>query len=166
MQRKDYYVALMLAMVAGFAGGCMSSRLAAPEPVVAQEAPKRARFVDAEMFRIFDQNGKLRAAFGTAPDGSVGLAMISKDGVLRAKLGVEVNGDAALDLKDEKAQSHATVFVTTAGNPRVVLLDKNRVGGALLGEGSVPLGDLIVEERPAGSLILLNKDGRVIWRAP
>ncbi|TAL09573.1 MAG: hypothetical protein EPO02_09790 [Nitrospirae bacterium] len=166
MHGKDYYVALALAMVAGFAGGCMSGHLAAPEPVVAQEAPQRARFVDAEMFRIFDQSGKLRAALGTAPDGSVGLAMVGKDGVLRAKFGVEVSGDAVLDLKDEAAQSHATVFVTAAGNPRVVLLDRNRVGGALLGEGNIPLGDLIVEERPAGSLILLNKDGRVVWRTP
>lgn len=166
MHRRDYYVALVLAMLAGFIGGCMSGRLVSPEPVVAQEAPRRARFVDAEMFRIFDQNGTLRAAFGTAPDGSVGLVMVSKDGVPRAKLGVEVNGDAFLDLKDEKAQSHAMVFVTTAGNPRVALLDKNGVGGALLGEGSIPLGNLIVEERPAGSLILMNKDGRVAWRAP
>jgi hypothetical protein len=85
MHRKDYYVALALAIIAGFVGGCMSGRLAAPEPVVAQEAPKRVvRIVEAESFRLVDQTGAVRAVLEAGADGSVGIAM-RKGGVVRTR---------------------------------------------------------------------------------
>jgi hypothetical protein len=167
MHKSDYYFAFALAMLAGFIGGCMSGRLVSPEPVVAQETARRTRVIDAEAFRLFDQNGRLRAVLEAAPDGSVGFAMGSKDGALRARLGVDARGDAVLDLKDEKAQTRAKLVVSHTGRPTLLLLDRIGRGDAVLGEVIIPISDVgIVEERPAGSLILTNKDGKVVWRMP
>lgn len=166
MHRRDYCSVLALALLAGLIGGIVSGGFFSPETVTAQDKPRRGKVLEAEGFRLIDQSGRTRAAFEVGADGSVGLVMASKEGVVRTAFGVEANGNVTLDLKDEKAQTHAYVLVTPAGNPTLMLLDKNRVGGAFLGEGTVPFGDLIVDERPAGSLILMNKDGRVVWRAP
>lgn len=167
MPRKDYYVALALAMVAGFIGGCMSGHFFSPEPAGAQEVPRHAKIIEAEGLRLVDQAGKIRAVFEMGPDGSVGLQLGGKDGNLRARFLVDGDGNASLDLKGEKGQSHGTFLVNSAGSPRLVLLDKSGTGGALLGAGNLPLSDVgIVEERPAGSLVLVNREGRTIWRAP
>jgi hypothetical protein len=167
MPRKDYYVALVLAVVAGFVGGCMSSHFFSPEPVGAQEVSRRAKIIEAEGLRLVDQAGKIRAAFEMGPDGSVGLQLGNKDGKLRARFLVDGNGSTILDLKDEKSQSRGTFLVNSTGDPRLVLIDKSGVGGALIGAGSLPISDVgIIEERPAGSLVLINREGRTIWRAP
>ena len=93
--------------------------------------------------------------------------MGSKDGALRARLGVDAGGDAVLDLKDEKAQTHAKLGVSLTGGPSLLLFDRSGRGAAVLGEVIIPMSDIgIAEERPAGSLVLMNKDGRVAWRAP
>lgn len=166
MHKKDYYVALALAIIAGFVGGCVSGRLAVPEPVVAQEAPKRVvRVVEAESFRLVDQTGAVRAILEAGTDGSVGLAM-GRGGVVRTRFGIEANGNAVLELKDEKAQNHAAVSVTPEGRPSLMLVDKSRVGGVLLGEGKLPFGEIIEVDRPAGSLVLVSKEGRIVWHAP
>ena len=166
MHRRDYYNVVVVALLAGLIGGMISGGLFSPEDVTAKEKPRRLKILEAEGFRLVDPSGRTRAVLQTVADGSVGLVMVSKEGVVRSAFGVEANGNVVLDLKDEKSQSHATVSVTSAGNPSLTLLDKNRAGGAFLGEGTIPFSNLIVEERPAGSLILANKDGRVVWRAP
>lgn len=167
MRKRDYYFAFALAMLAGFIGGCMSGRLVSPEPVVAQETARRTRVIDAEAFRLFDQDGRLRAVLEAAPDGSVGFVMGSKDGALRVRLGVEANDHAVLELMDGKAQTHARLGVGSAGGPSLQLFDRSGRGAAVLGEVIIPMSDIgITEERPAGSLILTNKDGKVVWRMP
>ena len=167
MQRKDYYLALALAMVAGFVGGCMSGRLVAPEPAVAQLAPPWVKIVQTESLRLVDQAGRLRAVFEVVPDGSVSLVLGNQNSVTRVWLGVDAAGNARLSLKDEKGQSSATLSANAVGSPTLLLSDQNSRGGALLGEGSLPISDAgIIEVRPAGSLLLMNKDGKVVWRAP
>jgi len=168
MHKKDYYVALALAVVAGFVGGSMAGRIAAPDPAIAQTAPMRAKIIEAEGFRLVDPAGKIRAVFEIGPDGSVGLHLGNKDGKLRARFAVDGNGLVVLDLKNERSESHAVFYVTAAGSPSLILTDKNGRVGALLGEGALSINREagITEERPTGSLILLNKEGKVIWRAP
>nr|MBI3614211.1 hypothetical protein [Nitrospirota bacterium] len=123
--------------------------------------------METESLHLVDRTGRVRAVLEVVGDGSVLLAMGSKDGVIRTKLGVDNNGNSFLDLKDEKAQSHGTFYVSSAGSPTLVLTDQNGRSGTLLGEGEITMSSVgIVESRPAGSLIFLNKDGKVIWRAP
>ena len=66
-----------------------------------------------------------------------GLHLGNKDGKLRAMFAVDGNSLVVLDLKNERSESHAVLYVTA-----------------------------ITEERPTGSLILLNNEGKVVWRAP
>lgn len=167
MRHKDYYAAIAAALVAGLLGGAVSSHLWTPEPVIAQEKPRRMMVIETGGIRLVDQSGKIRATFEIGADGSVGLAMVGREGGLRARLGVEANGNTVLDLNDEKGKPHAVLSVASKGGPSLLLYDRTGRGGVLLGEGTIPLSDVgIVEERPAGSLVLLNKDGKVAWRAP
>ena len=167
MRGKDHVVALALAVLAGFVGGGMSGRLAAPEPVGAQVAPTRIKILETESVHLLDKAGRTRGALEVLGDGSAVLAIGNKDGVIRVRLGVENNGTAFLDLRDEKAQSRGVFLINSAGSPTLMVIDPNGRGGAMLGQGDIPLSDVgIVENRPAGSLIFLNKEGKVVWRAP
>lgn len=168
MYGKDHYIVLAFAVIAGFVGGSMAGRIAAPDPVIAQTAPMRAKIIEAEGFRLVDATGKIRAVFELGPDGTVGLHLGDKDGKLRARLAVEGNGTVGLDLKNERSESHAVFNVSAAGSPSLILTGKNGRVGALLGESTLQINSDagITEERPAGSLILLNKEGKVVWRAP
>ena len=157
---------LVLTVSAGIVGGMLSGLLLSTELVAAQAILKRPKVIEAQSFRLLDQEGRARAVFETGPDGAVGLAM-AKSGIIRIRFILDANGNAILDLTDEKGKSHATLTVTAAGSPSLSMRDNNNLSEAWLGAVNVPISTAgIAEERPAGSLILMNKDGRVVWRAP
>lgn len=167
MRKRDHYVVLAVALLAGLAGGFIAGSFFAPESVNAQDKSRRLKVLEAEGVHLVDQSGRTRATFEIGADGSVGLAMADQDGISRTKLGVGVDGKAVLELKDEKAQTRAKLVVSHTGRPTLLLLDRIGRGDAVLGEVIIPISDVgIVEERPAGSLILTNKDGKVVWRMP
>lgn len=162
-----YKLMLVVAMVAGLVGGFVSGRLFAPDLVTAQEAAKRAKVIEAETIRLVEPDGRVRAAFEILPDGTVRYGMVDKQGAVRLSLVVDGDGNARLDLRDTQTKPHATVLVNAQGSPSLIMRDKKTESVALLGEATLPISVAgIAEERPAGSLVLLNKEGRIIWRAP
>ena len=162
-----YKLMLAGAMVAGLLGGFVSGRLFAPDLVIAQEAAKRVRVIEAETIRLVEPGGNVRAAFEVLPDGTVRFGMVDKLGAVRLSMIVGGDGVARLDLRDTKTKPHATVLVNELGSPSLIMRDKATESVALLGEAVFPVNVAgIDEERPAGSLVLLNKEGRIIWRVP
>ena len=72
MSKKQYVLTLVLAMIAGLAGGMVSSWLFISAPVFVQKTPQVAQVVRAERFEVVDQKGKVRAALDMK---GVGLTM-------------------------------------------------------------------------------------------
>jgi hypothetical protein len=98
---------------------------------------------DIQRIGFFDKNGSALAQLAVGADGSSNLLLRDSTGV-RAALDVEADGSPALRLYD------------TNGKTRVVL------GATTLKDGQKE----IVEQRPASSLVLLDKNEKVLWKVP
>jgi hypothetical protein len=88
--------------------------------------------------------GRLRAALSVGSDGQPSLEFYDAKGELRAALGTDSGGRPSLGLADEQ------------GKPRAVL-------GAL---ALKTIGTGATEQRAESSLVLFDKEGKVLWHAP
>ena len=138
---------------------------------------------------VFDEQQKLRAILTLGPNGTslVGVgdaagncrasleaeadtgAMVLRDsaGKSRAALAVVPDGGVGLNLRDTSEKLRAHVSVGKDGKPRLLLLDADEKERVVL--GPMPLEvtrTSVVEERSESSLVLFDKEGKVLWEAP
>jgi len=116
---------------------------------------------------LADQNGKTRAGLSLLADGLPlpSLVLADQNEKSRAVLTVGADGSPHLGLFDQNEKPRADLSVGTSG-PSLVLLDENR-NRAVLGHTALEgKATGTVEQRPASSLVLFDRDGKVIWRAP
>lgn len=74
-----------------------------------------------------------------------------------------------LNLKDKNGngKARASLMLGIDGSPVVLLGDENGKPRAVLGHVDlVGTSEGRVEKRPASSLVLFDKDGKVLWKAP
>jgi len=64
MIRREHGLMLAAAAIAGFMGGIISSNLFSTDTVIAQSTPKSPRIVEANEFRLVDDQGRTRAVLG------------------------------------------------------------------------------------------------------
>ena len=102
--------------------------------------------VRARQFVLVDQSGKDRASLVTDAAGSVFLIMFDRNGKPRADLSVG-NFGPSLTLLDPSGQARA-VFGSTM-----------LVGSHVSDNGAV-------ERTPASSIVLLDRNGKLLWRQP
>ena|SRR3972149_2312968 len=88
MNRKEYWLMLMLAVVAGMVGGAMSSRIFIGVPVFAQKPAEPAKVITAEEFRLIDKDGKLRAMLYTPDKDVVALFLNDREEKIKARMAV------------------------------------------------------------------------------
>ncbi|MFX0198640.1 MAG: hypothetical protein ACFFCW_21165 [Candidatus Hodarchaeota archaeon] len=93
---------------------------------------------------LFGKDMECKAFLGLYPTGEPYLEMRDKDGKLRAIFGLKVGGFPHFTLYDETGRSRAILGCTE--------LEAVRTG--------------TVEKRPASSLVLFDKEGKVIWKVP
>jgi len=109
-----------------------------------QGLPKAVpKVVEAERFVLRDTRGKILATLGTEAAGLLALVLSDQNGKTRAGLGVGTSGPS-LVLRDENSKDRAALGHTA--------LEGTATG--------------TVEQRPASSLVLFDRDGKVIWKAP
>jgi len=114
---------------------------------------------------VDDQNGKTRVLLGVGADGTPAVSLLDQNEKRRAALGVGADGTPLLSLADQNEKIRAELSVHTSG-PSLVLRDENR-NRAVLGHTALEATATgTVEQRPASSLVLFDKDGKAIWRAP
>jgi len=115
---------------------------------------------------LADQTGKIRAGLVVTPDGMPVLSLYDQNGKPRAGLGVLADGTPGLALHDQNGKERLLLNVTTNG-PSLILQDENSKARAVLGQTVLEVKATgTVEQRPASSLVLFDKDGKVIWKAP
>ena len=167
MNRKQYSLVLVLALVAGLASGVASSWFFSNQPVFAKEATKRAEeiFPEAQVImakeimlldldrkpriRLMVDKSGLRLQIGLMSLTSIGvewptILLIDKKGVNRTILTLDPIGRPHLTLKDDKDNTRAILGSTSLKHTQTV------IGG----------------KRPPSSLVLFNERGEVIWKAP
>lgn len=126
-----------------------------------------AKLVEAERFLVRDTAGNPRATLGLLPDGSPSLNLIDKDGNIRMAVGMKPEGSPSLNLYDKTQTNRAVLATLPDGSPALVLFNKAGETQALLGSNfPMKMHTEDIMTRPASSLVLFDKDGKVVWKAP
>lgn len=142
MNRKQYIILLVSAVIAALLGGLLSGYIFSEKSVIAQET---GTMLQAEQFRLVDKNGKILAVLAISPDTREPFfAIYSKhDDKYRAMIDI-FNGGPRLVLRDVTGQTRVTLGATEVVNK--------------------PKG--ILEKKAVSSLIFFNSNGEMIWSAP
>jgi len=210
MNRKQFGLTILLALIAGLIGGMVSTHLFTDQNLYLVKSTKPQKVFEAEEFHVVDKNGEILAKFGMSNiyySPAVELRMFTqgyrkKSGILMVakesgsviniygndrnnNIGIEMevsnSGSASLEvgyggtditasLKGEtiieENKSHLELSSRESGS-RVQLFDKNGMGRTVLGSLSletIKTGE--VHNRPESSLVLFDKDGKIIWSIP
>ena len=116
---------------------------------------------------LYDANNKSRVLLAVEPEGASALSLISRDGKSSLSLKADAEGATSLRLFDKQWKARASLSTWPDGSPFLQLADRDGKDRALLGYTELTAtnaGEII--RRPEASLILLNSDRTVVWRAP
>jgi hypothetical protein len=116
---------------------------------------------------FYDAGKKSRVLLAVDPDGASSLSLIGRDGQSSLLLKADGEGAAGLRLFDKRWKIRASLATWPDGSPFLQLSDRDGKDRALLGYTETMVtttGEII--KRPESSLILMNGDHTVIWRAP
>jgi hypothetical protein len=115
---------------------------------------------------LSDAAGKTRADLTVLSDATPGLGLYDAAGKTRATLSV-LDGTPDLALYDAAGETRAIVSLTKDNAPYLGLWDKNGTPRAVLGATSLQtIKTEGVRMRPESSLMLFDKDGKVMWKVP
>lgn len=183
MDKKQYVLTLLVAVIAGLVGGVVSSQLFVGVPAFAQKTPQQAKVIQAEKFELVDRGGKIRGALGVTPEDKVVLILFDKSEKGGILLSV-VNGSPSLIVYDKERKARAILSFGSDEEPQLALYDRKGALGALMapsslgiysdGNARAVLGSTELEatrtgegiKRPVSSLVLFDKDEKVLWQAP
>jgi len=143
------------------------------------QALPRSRTIEAEEIVLRDSAGTPRAVWSLKPDGAPTLAFFDPTGKARAWLGVKAGGSPYLLFADQGGKPRAGLTVKDDGSPDLTLIDLAGNPRALLqvpsdGQAGLALYDHLGRARLGVSVSrsglpdvrLLDKDGKVVWKAP
>jgi len=108
MNRKQYSLLVVLALVAGLVGGIVASRLFTNQPVFAKEVTSKSTEISPELRVIMAKE----------------IMLLGLDRKPRIRLMVDQNGEPGLHFYDEKGIYRAG-FSVGAGTPALTMYDKN-----------------------------------------
>ena len=145
MNKKQFAVVLILAVVSGLVGGGISSWLVGSQPVLAQDSPRKV--ITAEEFKVVDPMGKTRAKLGLKGD-DVGLELLASEDqpFPRATFYLDTKG-GGMELMSGVSDSGLTGIRMgfSEGPPYISLVDGSS-GGAILvvGPSGVSLSSTVM----------------------
>jgi len=77
MNQKQFLLTLLVAVMSGFLGGALSVWFLMPQSVLAQDEPQKV--IEAEEFRVVDEDGKTLWEVSSRPDGHASMTLLNKD---------------------------------------------------------------------------------------
>jgi hypothetical protein len=182
MNRKQYSLLLVLALVAGLASGVASSWFFSNQPVFAKEATKRAeeifpelRVIMAKEIMLLDLHRKPRIRLMVDQNGEPGLHFYDEGGRYRAGFSVGAGTPVTstgvewptILLMDKKGVKRTILTLDPIGRPHLTLKDDKDNTRAILGSTSLKHTQTVIGgKRPPSSLVLFNERGEVVWKAP
>jgi hypothetical protein len=189
MTKKQYAGLVASTFFAGLIGGAAMSWFLTSHPALAQKRSPPESIVEAKSFHLIDKNGNLRGGLTILDDGTAGLLLANKNTKSAIKLIVGPNGKSGITVYDNNGTGRAMFTVEPDGTPGLRLQSSSKSLAALgfnsdgspslnfwdrEGKQRAVLGGIVsnaaridsVGKRPVSSLILLDKDERIIWEAP
>jgi hypothetical protein len=116
---------------------------------------------------FYDEGKKARLLLAVDPEGTASLSLIGKEGQSSVLLKAGKDGAAGLRVLDKQWRIRASLATWPDGSPFLQLSDGNGKDRAILGYSELMVtstGEIV--KRPASSLVLLDGNQTVIWRAP
>ena len=155
------------------AEGRVRAGLGLPAPPAAANLPRAPYAVDALAvldgspgLTLRDEKGKTRAGLMVSDDGSPSLMLLDETGKARAMLVVDHDG-VGIALGGERGKQRALLGVSSDSGPVLQLRDDKGWVRAALGAYSLMTPDTgEVVKRAESSLVLFDKEGKVLWQAP
>jgi len=163
---KKNWLLVVSIVAAGLIGGALSNYLLMGTTSVAQER----KVISAEEFRLVDAQGRTLADLAVGSKGDVLLGFYGSDGIRRAGFGLSAEGPPVLRLRDEKGRPRAKITLLSDGRPTVRIYDEKGDVRAILGAVNLETPETTrtgtFEKRVESSLVLADKEGKLIWSAP
>lgn len=110
MNKKQYSLMLVLALVAGLVGGVVSSQFLMGQPAFAEKKSNPLKVVESEEFRLVDKDGKTRAFLGFDHSpinrGQPRFVLHGKTGFPLAVLGLSSSMTEQERMEGERSQRH------------------------------------------------------------
>jgi len=156
MKNKQPLFIILLAMLAGFAGGFISNQIFQTKPAFAKKAPSHQKVVIAEEFRVVDKDGRILASFGTPgylpdtfskkdePQTPVPQLRLGQESGFQIILSAGADTGSKIIMKDEK-----NITRTVIGKTKLYIPQTNAT-----------------YRRQVSSIVLFNRGGRFLWSAP
>ena len=174
MNRKQFLLTLLLAVISAFLGGTFGVWFLMPPSVLAQDGVPEV--IEAERFQVVDSEGKVQSYFGSRSDDRSGIISLSGPSPLlslsgqkstRLLLGV-IEGQSLLIYTDENGKARVQLGTAANGEPMIKLMNtKGDDIFGFLGEENDPFfvlnGDFMFFngefELEDSSIILHDKSG-------
>jgi len=142
MRRRNYVILLAISIISGLIGGFASKIFFEGNTAIAQDNQEIS--LQGQDIRLLSKDGKVLAALAISPDTGEPFFII--------------NG------KDGK---HRIMFNIDQGSPQVLLRDNNAQTRLVLGTYEITNRNKgTIEKRPESSIVMFNKDGKLLFSAP
>jgi len=156
MKKKQPLFIILLAALAGFAGGFVSNQIFQTKPAFAKKALSHQKVVIAEEFRVVDKDGKILGSFGTP--GYLPDIFFKKDAsqapVPQLRLGQESGFQVILS-------------AGAGAGSRIIMKDEKNTTRTVIGNMELYLPQMqLTHKLQVSSIALFNHRGRFIWSAP
>jgi len=186
---------IVVGIISGLVGAAVWNHLPTGERAQAGEiaasdkdALKGVTVVRAQRIDMVNKEGRVRGELAIQPDGNPGLAFYDQKGAValsfgltkggkpvftlkgeggrRINMGVCIDGAPTLAFCDDRGKVRATLRLEPSGNPVLAFDDANGKTRVVLGRISSEVFKGSFPKRSLSSLVLLDKDEKVIWQAP
>ena len=156
MLKNREWLILLIAAVAGYAGGFSAVRLSGVPAAAAADKPahpsptenfNQPGVVSAQKFVLLSEDKKFRAILTTDKKGMPVMQFFDPQGIQRVMLAVG-GGGTSLMLYGPTGTNHAGLTVAPDGEPQLYLLDRNAKVSAIL--ASQPEGGTLFALYPGG----------------
>lgn len=178
MSKLRYLFLLVIALVAGFAGG-LAANTFFPPPAGEDKALKH--IVVAHEFHLVDEEGRDRWVLNLSKNGEPSFTFVNQNGWAPMAVGIneqgfpfmnmvlepDREGNTSLIMMDSRMRSRTVVGLSGDGEPHLSLLDEN--GQKRLALGSAEITNPLTgapERRSCSSIVLFDEDGEVLWSVP
>ena len=175
--RRVVAIAAVCLVMTAAAIAYAAAKTSAPEVIQAQrfelvnaEGEVRAvlglLLADKPSLVLNDEKGTLLAMLCVGFDGSPGLALYDEKGTMRVGVSLML-GSPLITLYDEEGTGRAGLSLFPDGSPSITLHDEKGKVRAALGTTSLEATRTgAMEKRAESSLVLFDKDGKVLGEAP
>ena len=142
MKKEIFAILIIVSIVSGLIGGLTSKFIFDGKSAIAEDSQETS--LQAQDIRLVNKDGKVMAALAISPDtGEPFLFINGKDGKYRLMLNID------------------------HGSPQVILRDNNAQSRLIIGSSEITSRNKgTVEKRPESSMVMFDKDGKLIWLAP